>query len=158
MAMTLWQLSAHHEFQDKALEKYSSLNKIAIGWAYSGDLRIIKPHDKYSIENAILKNVPDKENAAMGGESLWKFYNEMKEGDLVIVTAMKKQNKVFKVTGNYFFSDDNENILNYQHQRNADLTDLDGEKLLLEAGHVTIEENENTAALFRVNSDKNINF
>jgi|GEM_PF-4283733 len=127
----IWKLGAHHEFPNEALNEYRSRNIIAIGWAYSGDLRDAAASSPKEIEESVFLDVPDRENAREGGINLWRFYNEIKTGDLVLVVSEDK-NAIFKVKSDYFYSDKEKAIFNYRHQIPADLTELTIEDLMEE--------------------------
>ena len=139
--MKIWRLIAHHENSDEAIEIMKSTNRIAIGWSKIGDLREIKPTNSTEIRDAIKANHPKNDNSHLGGPSLWNFYSNTKEGDIVIVNANGKRQCVFEVIGPYYFDQKHE-ILGYSHIRNASLTSIDANDLWESTGS-SVAEGEN---------------
>ncbi|EGA72292.1 HNH endonuclease [Vibrio sinaloensis DSM 21326] len=126
--MNIWRLIAHHENASESIELMKDLGCIAIGWSDIGDLKQIAPNNQSEITNLIDSSYPNLDNAHLGGPSLWNLYQNVKEGDFVIVNTNGRRNCVFEVTGPYVFNTENP-ILGYMHQRQAVLTDISAEKL-----------------------------
>lgn len=131
--MQIWRLVAHHEQGLAAVDAMKSQGRIAIGWNDIGDLREIAAKDSRAITEAIKGAYPTLKNAHLGGPSLWAFYRSMCPGDLVIISSLSARRCVFRVTGDYFF-DEEDQLCEYSHQRAAELTDLSAEQLWHEVG------------------------
>lgn len=124
----VWRLVAHHERPEEAATLMIAANVLAVGWGRTGDLAKLRPANASEIAKVIAKAYPEAENAHLGGPSLWNLYNEMKPGDLVILTANSRKLHVFEVFGDYMF-DDSGVVLGYPHQRGAALTSLNPDDL-----------------------------
>ena len=127
--MNIWRLVAHHEYPQEAMLLSIEKNVIAIGC-----LEVAEPKSQTDISQLIKQFHPNLKNAHLGGPSLWNFYQRLAVGDLVILTVFGQRKKVFEVTGDYYFTADNESIEGYCHQRSAQLTGLDAEKLWQDCG------------------------
>ncbi|MDF4026298.1 hypothetical protein P3W24_15095 [Luteibacter sp. PPL201] len=137
----IWRLIAHHEHPKESLEWMEIHNVIAIGWSETGDLSDLVPEDSADIGRRIRDVYPDLENSAQGGPSLWNLYHEMQIGDLVIVAANGTR-RVMEVVGDYFFADQNSQLIGYQHQRAAMLTAMDADELWDDVGR-DVEKGQN---------------
>jgi predicted Mrr-cat superfamily restriction endonuclease len=99
--MQIWRLIARREKPDEAIQAFLRRRRIAIGWHRTGDLRRSRPHDAAEIANMIREKDPKARNAHLGGPSLWRFYREMRVGDLVIVGNRRRRCLVMRVEGDY---------------------------------------------------------
>jgi len=93
-----------------------------------GDLAARAPTSGDHIGSWIRTDHPKLRNSGTGGPSLWNFYAEMKEGDLVIASG-KAFRGVFEVTGPYEYRDEGSWQFGYAHVRAARLTELDARSL-----------------------------
>ena len=131
--MQIWRLVAHHEEPEEALRKMKEIRRIAIGWSSVGDLTDFSPKDSSDIASRLKSIQPDTSSAMMAGPSLWNLFAEVEVGDQVIVTAKRKRECVFEVTGPYIFDTANA-IIGYSHQRPAALTDINPDQLWQASG------------------------
>lgn len=94
--MTIWRMIAHHT-NHAAVAWSRKHRRIAIGWGKIGD--IANYNSVGEIKTAIKENYPAPDypqNSGNGGPSLWDFANEIKIGDLVIVSGIKGANSLSK--------------------------------------------------------------
>ncbi len=155
--MQVWRLIAHHKVTKEMLQKMKKTcwlatdwldikdvpdlafremkknSRIAIGWPSIGDLSILKPKKPRDISRELKRTNPNATNASMAGPSLWRFFDKIKFGDLVIVSVKGKRKHVYKVNGLYEYDKDNP-ICGYTHQRAAILTTINADKLWKECG------------------------
>ena len=124
----VWRLIAHHDRSEEALSWMKANNAIAVGWTDVGDLRSLTLNDASDLTREISSAFGKISNAHLGGPSLWNFFQEMNNGDLVIVNTDKGRMSVFSVLGDYFFVEKPSDV-SYGHQRAATLTNIDAEKL-----------------------------
>ena len=141
--MNIWRLVAHDKQPDEAIRIMKSTNRIAIGWTDIGDLNQVSPQNSTDITKLIQKSYRNITNANFGGPSLWNFYNEVNEGDFVILTSNSKRNCVFEIAGPYFFATSSNDICGYLHQRIAYLTDIDP-NLLWESANGEFKQGQNS--------------
>lgn len=127
--MNIWRLIAHHYDCKEAIILMKDKSKLAIGWSGIGDINDINPSDASVIAKKIKDYYQELNNSHTGGPTLWYFFNEVKIGDYVIVNVDGQRDSVFQIDGDYFFSNEEDAILNYRHQRNAILTDINAEEL-----------------------------
>ncbi len=129
--MKIWKLNAHHQFPDETIQMSSERGSVPIGWAYSGDLNELKPRSIEDIEEAIYRNVPDRENAQTGAQNLWKFLLDMKKEDIVLLCSGLTC-AVFQICGEYTYAGEDRDIFNYRHQRSASLLHKEIDQILKE--------------------------
>jgi len=122
--VNIWRLIAHHKDTEKAILWCHEKSRIAVGWGEIGDLRQSTPQDASAITSLIQKVYPELNNAHLGGPSLWHLYSEMAIGDLVILSDGNKRQAVMRVTGDYEWTDVQQQELSgaYYHQRSAETT------------------------------------
>lgn len=134
--MNIWRLIPYH-IHDRAPELAAwSRQKcvLAIGWGQTGDLR------QYPVQNeAQMKRLvadthlrPDytTNSQVNGGRSLWRFYHEMQEGDLVIISTSGSRQQAMRVTGGYYFVPSGEDTSHhYEHRRKAEVVPIDSDRL-----------------------------
>jgi hypothetical protein len=132
--MKVWRLIAHHEDPDGAVEDMKQRNRIAIGWSRIGDLRNAGVSGPSEIASLIAVAHHPIENSHLGGPSLWNLYQNMEEGDLVIVNAKGKRVCVFEIIGPYIYETGTKQIKGYGHQRPACLTSIKPDDLWNGAG------------------------
>lgn len=137
----IWRLIAHHEHPKESLDWMISRNIIAVGWSEIGDLSEQNPQDAPDIGRLIRDVYPDAGNSAQGGPSLWNLYREVQIGDTMIVSSGDSR-RVFEIVGDYFFSERNDGVVGYQHQRAAMLTSIDGDQLWNRVGR-NVEPGQN---------------
>jgi hypothetical protein len=96
----------------------------------------------------------DLNNAHLGGPSLWRFYNEMAVGDLVIVGDGRRRHIVMRVTGHYEWSRSSLPVPgDYYHQRAAELSNDDADEVWARCGGEAIGENIRWTVLRCDNAD-----
>ena len=83
--MNTWRLIAHHKDPESAISWLRDQRRIAIGWGRIGDLRTSCVRAATDITAMVRKKYPKAQNGHLGGPSLWRFYDKMLVGDLVIV-------------------------------------------------------------------------
>ena len=130
----IWRLIAHHEDALRAVEEMKDRNRIAIGWSDTGDLRKATLSAASDISTLIARAYDGISNAHLGGPSLWNLYHEMKDGDMVILSANGKRRSVFQVIGPYRYERGLRQIVGYAHQRTAALTSIEPDRLWETAG------------------------
>lgn len=137
--MNIWRLIVHHEEQDRAITWIRLNQRIAIGWGKIGDLRQHKFRSGREIGAAIRRSYPELNNSGDGGSSLWKFRNEVRPGDLILLSGNKTRELVVEVQGDYEY--EAIPILNniplsaeYQHQRRIRVTNWNPEEIWQKAG------------------------
>jgi len=84
----------------------------------------------------IRKKYPKARNAHLGGPSLWRFYDEMHVGDLVIVGDGQRRRLVMRVDGDYQWNSTVSSVPgdDYHHWRPALLVLEDPNKLWQQCG------------------------
>ncbi|RYX85636.1 hypothetical protein EON83_04670 [bacterium] len=131
---TIWRLIAHHENREAAMRWSRQNHRIALGWDKVGDIKAQGYNSEKDLENAMRRFHPQNRNFKSGGYSLWNFYQEMKEGDLVIVKGIKDI-WVAEVESDYFYDPKNYSTNgDYFHQRKIKITQLDPYKLWKASG------------------------
>lgn len=121
--MNVWRLITHHADRDAALFWARQNSRIAIGWGAIGDIRERGYGSADDITSAIRTQYPYLGNSHLGGVSLWDFYAQMQNGDLVILSANKPRILIVEVEGDY------------QHQRRVIVRrDLSPEDVWKKAG------------------------
>lgn len=109
-----------------------SNHRIALGWSLIGDLTQVQPASAASISQLIKINpgyigLP---NSPQGGRCLWALYQEMRLGDLVIITVEGTRWKVMKVASEYIYEQDDALVKDdLWHRRVAEPTVESAEKL-----------------------------
>lgn len=119
--MQVWRLIAHHEDADRAILWSKQMSRIAIGWGKIGDLRKVGPESAEYLSSLIRVAYPKLDNAHLGGPSLFRFHEQMRIGDLVIVGDGRRRRLVMEVTGDYEWVGDQPQLRlgDYHHQRKA---------------------------------------
>jgi hypothetical protein len=137
--MVVWRLMTHHERPADLLEWARSAQRLAVGWGHIGNLATSHHTSPESIKQAILRHYPAIRNAACGGKSLWEFWRSLKPNDRVILSTRRRQ-AVMRVTGPYKFVPEHEQppAEGYQHQREAELQDIDPDVLWGQAGGMAV--------------------
>ena len=126
--MNIWRLIPHHE-RPADFAGWSSRNgTIAIGWGLMGDLRQHRFHNEDELKRLVTHAHPtySANSRANGGRSLWRFYDQMQVGDLVIISASGSRKQTMRVTGEYCFvnlGDDPSHY--YEHRRKAEVVPID---------------------------------
>jgi predicted Mrr-cat superfamily restriction endonuclease len=158
---TVWKLIPHHLSKDGALAWTKSNGRIAVGWGWVGDIYKKNYFDAKDIANVIKRvfeegNHPYK-NSAEGGLTLWSFAKEMQIGDYVIVSGNRPRQLVVKVTGDYQYSPSvNPLLINYEHQREVEITYINPDELWQLAGAKTIAGRSPYATLARCANQVNV--
>lgn len=138
----VWRLKTHHVDPDEALRWMRVNEKIAIGWGEVGDLRTRGYASADDVKDAIRNAYPDARNVGQGGLNVWSFYDEMKHGDLVLLSSGTTRALVVEVTGDYVWEAEAPTIIygtpeqvgEYQHQRRVRLSAWSPESLWRAAG------------------------
>lgn len=99
--MRTWRLIAHHQDPEAAISWFRDQRRIAIGWGRIGDLRASGARTAKDITAMIRDAYPELSNAHLGGPSLWRLYDGMRVGDLVIVSDGKRRRLVMRIEGEY---------------------------------------------------------
>ncbi len=140
--MNIWRLIAHHERPAEMAEWSRRQGVIAIGWGGTDDL-----HQQHFRNEAGLKRLVAEthtgssvSNCVNGGCSLWRLYNDMKRGDLVIVSASGWRALTMRVTGDYYFVGDDP-LNSYEHRRRAEVVAIDPNHLWQLSGGMAPGEN-----------------
>lgn len=128
------------EEPEDTLPWMSGNKRIAIGWGEIGDVRLLGSLD--AIAKAIRErneNHPDyagrpAANVQHGSHSLYDFCFTMKPRALVIISDRVQRRQVREVVGGYDYVDQSAAPLNYRHQRDARLVDMDPDDLWRRAG------------------------
>jgi predicted Mrr-cat superfamily restriction endonuclease len=133
--MVVWRLMTHHERPEDMLRWAKTSQRLAIGWGRIGDLMAHHHTSPESIREAIREAYPGVRNASCGGQSLWEFWRAMKPDDRVILSTGRRE-AVMRVTGPYQFVPESQQppAEGYQHQRQAELLELDADELWARAG------------------------
>jgi len=133
--MRVWRLITHHADKDHALFWTKQKSRIAIGWGAIGDIGKKGYESARDITSAIKISYPDLDNSHLGGASLWDFYEQMQNGDLVILSADKPRVLVAEVDGDYEWTEESPFEGDYQHQRRVIIRrDLGPEEIWKKAG------------------------
>lgn len=126
----VWRLTTHWQCPEQAAEIYQRQGFIAVGWGQIGDLRDMGLRNADGIVYAIKRAYPFLRNIPSGKRSLWALYQQMKPGDLVILSAKGRRVHVMQVTGDYRFNSEVDPVLgDFQHQRPAVPTSIDPNEL-----------------------------
>ncbi len=140
--MNIWRLVAHHVHPAQMAEWSRKNGVIAIGWGGVGDLRNHSFGSEPELRRLIARGHPasSASNCVNGGASLWRLYREMQKGDLVIISASGWRALTMRVTGDYYFVD-NDPSNSYEHRRKAEVVSIDPNRLWQSAGGMTPGEN-----------------
>ncbi len=127
--MAIWRLITHHSDPERMLNIYRRDSRIAMGWSLIGDLRVSNPTNSDRIQQSIkgIKAYAMFRNTS-AGRCLWGLYDEMKPGDLVILSVGKGALKdVVEVAGPYEYVVHPVDSDDYNHSRKVIWrNDLDG--------------------------------
>lgn len=134
--MEVWRLATHHEDPEAVADWSRKSGRIALGWGFLGDLREKEYASPKEISRAVRELAPALHNAPVSGIQLWNFRYTMKPGDLVILSTGKYRAFVMQVQGDYEYVPSERAPLHgdYQHQRTAQLTNIDPDRLWRLAG------------------------
>ncbi len=129
--MAVWRLITHHESPERQAHAFLDFGWIAIGWTSVGDLRKSRPTGPADISSCIREAHETSDGISHGGASLWRFYQDMNIGDLVILASAKNRFAVVRVSGDYTFVPEKraEVLGGYTHRRAADFVDFDPDAL-----------------------------
>jgi len=147
----VWRLIAHHDDPVGVVNLIRKTGQIRIGWGDVGDLSRSSYCSAREISQAIWHVYPGLTNFRFGGASLWRFYHEMQEGDLVIVSSKQGRQLTVEVTGPYQWQSapgPAPLTPDYQHFRTVSLTNLNPDTVFAQAGGMAAGENSRWA-LFR---------
>ena len=141
--MAVWRLITHHADAEAQLQAFLGHGCIAIGWSGVGDLRTQGTTSAAEISPLVQAAYPDLKNANHGGPSLWRFYREVRPGDLVILNVGGRRRAVMRVAGDYGFASENEagDTHGYRHRRAAEPVACDPEALWTGCGGMAEGEN-----------------
>jgi predicted Mrr-cat superfamily restriction endonuclease len=134
--MNVWRLIPHFTEKSAGLAWCIKNNRIAIGWGRIGDLAAMAPTSDTQITEAIATAYAGENlrPGAMGGPSLWQFFQEVQEYDLVVVRADASRSVVMEVTGPYEWMESEPGLPGeFQHQRSAELTEYDPIRVMTRA-------------------------
>jgi predicted Mrr-cat superfamily restriction endonuclease len=115
--MNIWRLITHHKDKDAALFWTKQNSRIAIGWGAIGDIRRRGYPSADDITAAIQVAYPGLANSHLGGSSLWDFYDQVANKDLVVLSAEKARVLIVEVDGEYQWTEESPFEGDYQHQR-----------------------------------------
>ena len=134
--MRIWRLIAHHRDPDSAIAWFQNQRRITIGWSLIGDLRVSQPQTAKDISDMIHEKYPTQRNAQLGGPSLWRFYDEMRVGDLVIVSDGHRRRLVMEVDSDYQWDSTPSQVAgrDYQHWRGASVVLQNPDELWRQCG------------------------
>ncbi len=134
--MAVWRMIAHNSDPEPQLQAFLNLGFIAIGWSLIGDLRRSKPTSAAEMTQMIRDAYPDEQNCHLGGPSLWRFYETMAPGDLVILNHGNRRRAVMRVTGPYEYASQAlaTQTGGYHHRRTAEPVEYDPNTLWKECG------------------------
>ena len=133
--MNIYRMIVHHTDKPAAMEWTRKNRRIAIGWGDIGDVAAFER--KAEIKSAIKSHYlpPHPNNGGSGSESLWSFCHDVQIGDLIILSGDKSRELVVEVTGDYeFVAGKSPMFGEYNHQRQVEITEYDGEKLWASSG------------------------
>ena len=131
--VNVWRLIAHHQDPGWAITWSQRNGRIAIGWGLVGDLRQQSFASAAEISAAIRRKYPMHTNSGLGGPSLWNFYAEIQQRDLVILSSGRRRELVLEVQGDYEWTEPSD-PKEYPHQRRARVRRLDPDHLWRMAG------------------------
>lgn len=144
--MKIWRLITHDKYRQAASDWGKQNSRITIGWGNIGDIGKQGYSSSREINKAIHEKNHDKRSNG-GGPSLWRFYKEMRKGDLVILKAVKLE-RVVKVVGDYewnnaplILNDGNEVTGEHYHQRLVEPTSDNPKQLWESVGGEASGEN-----------------
>ena len=134
--MALWRLITHHQYPEDMLGWVLTTQRLAIGWGRIGDLSAGGYTSHEDIARVISDRYDGIANAPSGGHCLWDFWRTMRHGDLVILGTGERRRAVLRVTGPYEYvaTAQPQPVIDYQHQREAELVNLDADHLWQNAG------------------------
>ena len=133
--MNIYRLIVHHTDKPAAMEWTRQNRRIAIGWGDIGDVAAYA--SKAEIKSAIQTHYTPihRDNSSSGSQSLWSFCHELQIGDLIILSGDRARELVVEITGDYeFVAGESPLHGEYNHQRQIEITDYDGDKLWRAAG------------------------
>lgn len=128
--MNIWRLMSNHvpertaEFAEWSRRK----GQLAIGWGQMGDLSKLSFHNEAELKHLVFGTHPSNtsNSCANGGRSLWRFYNDMQIGDLVIISASGSRKQTMHVTGDYYYVNNGDDLSHYyEHRRKAEVVPID---------------------------------
>ncbi len=124
--MNVWRLMAHHEYPAEMAEWSRRQGVLAIGWGGVGDLSKQQAHNEEEMKRLVKSTHPGvpSNNWVNGGCSLWRLYSEVRQGDLVIISASSWRALTMRVTGDYYF-DDEDASNSYEHRRKGEVVPID---------------------------------
>ncbi len=132
---TVWRLIAHHIDPAAAIAWSRQNRRIAIGWGAIGSLSKCHVTSPSEIAELIRAAYPEITNAHLGGPSLWRLYDRMREGDLVILRGQAAIPAALEITGAYEWESGAAPLArDYQHQRRARVLQLNPHDLWQLAG------------------------
>ncbi len=135
--MNIWRLIPHHE-RPAEFAEWSRNNKvIAVGWGQMGDLRRQSFRDEGELKLLTARTHPGYTTNSWvnGGRSLWRLYNDVQIGDLVIISASGSRKLTMRVTGDYYFTNDDASHY-YEHRRKAAVVPINPNHLWRAANRV----------------------
>lgn len=133
--MNVWRLIAHHDHPASEAEYYRRESLIAVGWGGTSDLNQCSFRDMEELKKLITIGHPQSSpsNCANGAHSLWHLYNDVQQGDLIVVVADGKKVATMQVTGDYYFVGD-EGPQHYEHRCRAKAIPIDANRLWRTSG------------------------
>lgn len=130
--MAVWRPITHHGDPERLLKWSLQTNRIALGWSNVGDLSKFMSQVEVSAE--AVRVYPQLRNRFQAGFQLWAFANELKAGDLVILSACGARQAVVEVVGNYQFDATLSDPDWYSHTRSVMPSNWDANELWKESG------------------------
>lgn len=128
--MNIWRLMSHHKYPAEFAEWSKVNGTIAIGWGSLGDSRNLPIGSEADLKRLTISCHPQSSisNCVNGGSSLWRLYKEMRNGDVVIISASSSRPLTMRVAGDYYFVNDDASN-SYEHRRKADVVPIDADQL-----------------------------
>ena len=123
----------HHEHPEEEANWSQREGVLAVGWGNTGNLSQQPFQTESDLKKLVAEAYPTLRNWATGGRSLWRFYTDMKPGDLVIISARGRRAATLRVTGDYYFVSD-ASPEHYEHRRRAEVVRIDPNQLWQVAG------------------------
>ena len=140
--MNIWRLIANNWHPMEMAEWSRREGAIAVGWGGIGDLRKRRFGSEAELKQLTANNNlgGNVSNWVNGGGSLWRLHSEMQIGDLVIISASIRRVLTMRVTGDYYFVD-NDPSNSYEHRRKAEVVLIDPNGLWQFSGGMATGEN-----------------
>jgi predicted Mrr-cat superfamily restriction endonuclease len=123
--MNVWRLMVSHVPGPRVADWSQREGVIAIGHGGTGDLRNCNFRNADDLRQLVSAADPGRSvgGCSNDGRSMWRLYDEIKVGDLIILNTDKRF-LTMRVTGDYYYVP-NEFPPYYEHRRNAEAVPID---------------------------------